>query len=325
MRPGGPQSPGAPQPKPPTTKPPTTKPPGSNPPTVSPPTVRPPTNTPKPPVQVAPAEIDVEGVVSGQATAVSFGTVNTGQTALRSFTIRNLGGADLSLKQLTMPAGFKAMNSLPRSLPRQTSFILLVSMDTSAAGPRSGTITIASDDADESLYRIPVSGSVNQTISSDFGTVESWQTIYGGLGSMVLKTVRTNNASGNNLRLYADFLSPNGTPYRRDVLIGNPNSVFGDQSTPQVAALDMGRYAIAWRTTGLSGRTDIRYAIMDSLGGSAAPDGIANIAYSTQLELRSVSKTDSGFRISWFDATTRRSVRRDFNMAGIGITGEIIS
>ncbi len=70
---------------------------------------------------------------------------------------------------------------------------------------------------------------------------------------MVLKTVRTNNASGNNLRLYADFLSPNGTPYRRDVLIGNPNSVFGDQSTPQVAALDMGRYAIAWRTTACRG------------------------------------------------------------------------
>ncbi len=124
-----------------------------------------------------------------------------------------------------MPAGFKAMNSLPRSLPRQTSFILLVSMDTSAAGPRSGTITIASDDADESLYRIPVSvASVNQTISSDFGTVETWQTIYVVLQHGIEDCV-DQQCIWNNLRSMLTSCLQMVRPIPSGVLIGNPNSV----------------------------------------------------------------------------------------------------
>lgn len=281
--------------------------------------------TPTPPTPpVSSPEITVEGISDGQADAISFGDVKVGQNATRTFTIRNTGNATLTLRQLQVPSGFTILSGLPRNLAPNSTTALRIGMVTSTAGSRSGTISFVTNDMSRPVFNFDIKGSVTAPVTSNFGSVLSFLTSEGTSGSIVLKTVRNYNATGNNLRLYADFFSPTGAAIRTDVLIGQPNNAFGNQTTPQILSLDSGRYVIAWRGTSLSGRKDIHYSILDPYGiAVGSSDRTANIGHSTNLELKSISKVSNGFRLSWLDLSNNRSIRRTFNMVGIPITGEI--
>ncbi|MFO0869816.1 MAG: choice-of-anchor D domain-containing protein [Pirellulales bacterium] len=297
-------------------------------------------NTPTRPSTPAPGarpEVDVAGIADGQSTPVSFGSVHVGQSATRTFTVRNLGNATLTLGQVQVPTGFTLLSGLPGSLAPNATATFRIGMNSSTAGSRTGTVSFVTNDSDESVYSFVVTGNINpptvtppntvnppSPVMSNYGTVIASQRTIGTAGSILLKTVRTYNAAGNNLRLYADFFSATGAAIRTDVLIGNPTSSFGDQSTPLVTSLDLGRYAIAWRSTGLSGRTDIHYAVMDAYGSAvSAPDSIANIGYSTQLELRAITRTSAGFQVTWRDASSNLTFLRDFNISGVATTGVV--
>lgn len=278
------------------------------------------------PTAVAAPRVSVVGIADGQTTQVSFGTVTAGDVATRTFTVRNLGNAMLMLGRLKVPPGFTILNGLPSRLAPNTSATFSIGMNTATAGLRSGMVSFKTNDTGTSVYNFPIAGTVNGPVTSRFGTVVSFQTAVGTNGSIVLKTVRNFNAPGNNLRLYADFLSSRGTPFRTDVPIGNTGGLFGNQTMPRIVSLDSGRYVIAWRSTSLTSQNNIHYSIMDAWGSSVGPsDRLANIGYSTNLELRSVVKNPKGFHITWFDSSNNRTIRRDFNIVGTATTGEIRS
>lgn len=282
-----------------------------------------PSNPVKPlptPTPIAAPEIEVDGVTDGQEAAVSFGSANMGATLVRSFTIRNTGTATLTLGRLELPSGFSVVSNLPQNLAPKASYVLQISLDTKTAGLKSGSIAFVTNDADEAVFNFKIEGVVHAAVTSNFGVVTEHQTVVGSSGSMILKTVQTYGASGNNIRLYADFLASSGGVIRSDVLIGEPNSSFGDQTMPQVVSLSDGRYVIAWRNTSLSGRTDIRFSLVNATGAIiGVSDRQANIGYSSKLELRSVTSTASGFRIAWFDSSTNTMIQRDFNSAGVAM------
>ncbi len=268
-------------------------------------------------------EVDVVGIASGQATAVSFGTVAIDTVVTKEFTVRNIGTGTLTLEKVQVQSGFSIVTDLPGSLAPGASATLRLRMVTTTAGTRSSIVQFTSNDADESPYKFVVSGIVVNA-SSNFGTVVDWQRIAGPTGVLLLKSVRTYGASGNNMRLYGDFSLPDGTSIRRDVPIGD-FAVYGDQTMPKVTTIDNGRFAITWRNTQLTRAGGIHYAIVDSYGNYfGSRDRIANISYSGNFAPTSItSSANGGFRITWVDTITGRGWRRDFNSVGAAISGEI--
>ncbi len=265
----------------------------------------------------------MEGIANGQNNAISFGNVNVGDVVEQAFAVKNLGNATLVLGKLKVPTGFTIVTDLPNQLSSNTTATFRVSLDTRTVGVKSGTLSFTTNDSDESVYNFKIEGTVNRIeepankpITSNHGNVLSFQIIEGTSGSVILKTVQNYNANGNNIRLYADFLSRSGTPYRTDVLIGSPNSSYGDHAMPKVASIDQGRYVIAWQTTSLSGQTNIRYSIMDAYGSNVgSAEQIREHRLLVQSEIRERRQGFERLQLSWLDLKNNKTIRRNFNMS----------
>jgi hypothetical protein len=101
------------------------------------------------------------GAVNSGAT-LNFGAVTAGTTApLRSFTVRNTGNAPLSISRLRAPAGFAIHDGADASLAPGESDVVTIRMLTDTAGGRSGAVTFSTNDRDEGLVSINVTGVVN--------------------------------------------------------------------------------------------------------------------------------------------------------------------
>jgi len=134
-------------------------------------------------------EINLQGkgisIVSGDSTPstaddTDFGSTFTGgSTIVRTFTIQNAGGGDLTLSGSPLVditgthAGDFSVTSLPASpVAASGSTTFELTFTPSAAGIRSATVSIASDDADENPYTFSVLGegvapSVTYTVTYD--------------------------------------------------------------------------------------------------------------------------------------------------------------
>lgn len=92
----------------------------------------------------------------------SFGTVSAGESALRTFTVRNDGTARLSNLAITKnglhAADFTVTASAKTILKPGASTTFKVTFSPKAAGTRSATIHIQSNDADESPFDIKLGG-----------------------------------------------------------------------------------------------------------------------------------------------------------------------
>lgn len=87
--------------------------------------------------------------------SVNLGDVARGSTTLLTFHVSNTGDTlTLSLTAPTLPAGYSVVTELPSTLNPGESADLVVAVDTSTTGARSGTIVINSGDP---LYALPVS------------------------------------------------------------------------------------------------------------------------------------------------------------------------
>ncbi|QUJ77208.1 choice-of-anchor D domain-containing protein [Sulfitobacter albidus] len=118
-------------------------------------------------------DIDVQGaaisIVDGDTTpsdtdATSFGAVDVSAgTSSQTFTIRNAGGADLTLGTLSVSgddAGdFVITPPGTSTIPAGTSLTFSVVFDASAAGLREAVVNIPSDDPDEPAFSFAVNGS----------------------------------------------------------------------------------------------------------------------------------------------------------------------
>ena len=120
-----------------------------------------------------PAEIAVQGqglaIGNGDSTPVSndgtdLGSRVVGSGALsQTFTISNTGDAPLTINAITLSgeqAGDFAISkvSLPQVVAPNTAFVFTLNFTPSAAGLRSATVNIASDDSNENPYTFAVQG-----------------------------------------------------------------------------------------------------------------------------------------------------------------------
>lgn len=167
---------------------------------------------------IPPAEIAVEqlaATVVADGGSVNFGSLATGTNASRTFTIRNLGVADLTGLTITKDganaADFTVTASpvAPVAGPTGTT-TFTVKFAPTTAGSKTAAIHIASNDADEASYDITLKGSafvkvpeisVQQPVGSeltDGKTKKSFGTVKIGKKSTV-KTFTIRNAGTANL------------------------------------------------------------------------------------------------------------------------------
>ena len=96
-----------------------------------------------------------------QSTAVDFGNVPVPQSTTLSFTLRNPGGAVLTVSNVsfsgTHAADFVA-TGVPASVAAGSNATFTVQFTPGAAGARAATLNIASDDEDENPFNFPVMG-----------------------------------------------------------------------------------------------------------------------------------------------------------------------
>lgn len=188
-------------------------------------------------------EVDVVGITDGQSTPVSFGTVVTGTTVTKDFTVKNPGTGVLTLGQLSVGAGYSLVANasgiigLPASLAPNASAVFRLKMDTATAGTRSATIQFSNNDSNESPYNFIVSGLVQlptpevdvvgivdgQTAPVSFGTVLAGNTVTKdftvkntGTGTLTLGPVQVGGgftlvANGSGVIGLPSSLAPNAS------------------------------------------------------------------------------------------------------------------
>lgn len=266
-------------------------------------------------------EIDIVGVTDGVGTT-DIGSGYVGATVARTFTIRNLGTAPLTVQSVSTPSGFN-VTGMPSQLAPNASAQFTVSANTSNAGTLGGWLRIRTNDADESTFDISLRAQVFALPTSNYGTVLSFQSVISSSGIMVVKHVRTYGGTGNNERIFADFYSSNGTLLRHDQSIGD-HSLAGLHQQVTATALSNGSFAIGWVLKKYGGETEIRYGVMDAYGRSVgAADRQANIAFSQSLTSPSIVATSVGFDIRWRNTSSNTNWRRSFNFQGTALSGEL--
>lgn len=116
-------------------------------------------------------EIEVAGlnnsILDGDSTptvvdGTDFGSIQQGQaTVTRSFTVTNIGDADLVISSVTVPTGFTNTGPSSGTLPPGGAAVLTVRLDSAVVGTKAGSVVIASNDANEASYDFAVTGTVN--------------------------------------------------------------------------------------------------------------------------------------------------------------------
>jgi len=101
-------------------------------------------------------------IVSNTAAVTHFGSTVVGQTPLvQTFRVTNEGTANLTLGvNMPLPAGFVVTEPLAGTLAPGMSDTFTVQLSSASVGAFAGTIDIVTNDSDETIFRIPISGTV---------------------------------------------------------------------------------------------------------------------------------------------------------------------
>jgi len=113
-----------------------------------------------PEVQVLDGTTDI---VDGTTSAIDFGSVIAGGTLNKTFTVKNLGTGVLNLSNLTLPTGFSSVATLPATVAPGASANLLLQVDTTAAGNKTGTLQFVNNDSDENPFDFLIAATVTAT------------------------------------------------------------------------------------------------------------------------------------------------------------------
>jgi hypothetical protein len=140
------------------------------------------TTTPLPEIQVLDGTTDI---VDGTTSAIDFGSVIVGGTLNKTFTVKNLGTAVLNLSNLTLPTGFSLVGSLPATVAAGASANLLLQVDTTAAGNKTGTLQFVNDDSDENPFDFPIAATVTTTPLPEIQVLDGTTDIVDGTASAI--------------------------------------------------------------------------------------------------------------------------------------------
>ena len=100
-------------------------------------------------------------IADGTISAIDFGSITVGGTLNKTFTVKNLGTADLSLGKVTLPTGFSLVGTLPATVAAGASANLQVQVDTATAGNKTGKLEFVNNDSDENPFDFPIRALVN--------------------------------------------------------------------------------------------------------------------------------------------------------------------
>jgi len=96
------------------------------------------------------------------ADGTDFGSVTQGGvTVSRTFTVRNDGGAALTLGAVTVPTGFTLTEGLSTTLAAGASDTFTVRLDTTTLGTKSGEASFTTNDSDENPFHFAITGTVS--------------------------------------------------------------------------------------------------------------------------------------------------------------------
>ena len=92
---------------------------------------------------------------------IDFGSARVGGAALsKTFTVNNVGTADLATSNVTVPAGYSITEPLSGTIPASGSDTFTVQLPTTAEGTFSGVISFDNDDSDENPFNFSVTGRI---------------------------------------------------------------------------------------------------------------------------------------------------------------------
>ncbi|MCL4206714.1 MAG: choice-of-anchor D domain-containing protein [Pirellulaceae bacterium] len=97
--------------------------------------------------------------------SVAFGTTTAGTPVTKTFTVQNVGTADLTLGAISVPSGFTYTTFGTTPVVPGGSTTFTVTMTAGAAGSYSGTVSFVNNDADENPFNFTVSGTVTAPVS----------------------------------------------------------------------------------------------------------------------------------------------------------------
>ena|GEM_PF-3511690 len=103
------------------------------------------------------------GDISDNTGTFSFGTTTVGTPVTKTFTITNSGDANLTLSNLSLPAGFSLAATFGSTTVAGSggTTTFQITMSASAAGAPSGTLSFDNNDATENPFNFTISGTVN--------------------------------------------------------------------------------------------------------------------------------------------------------------------
>jgi hypothetical protein len=210
-------------------------------------------------VSAAPvAEIEVFDAaipIITQTSTVDFGTTIVDSAIIKTFTIRNVGTATLTLDELELPPGFRLVGSFPDSIAPADSKYFEVQLDADSEDTFGGTLKFDSNDGDESPFDFQITGRASLIPAAEIEVlsvtklINSRQTIvdYGSniVGSDISKTFTVRNIGMATLALSELELPPG---FR---LVGSfPDSVAAGGSESfavQLAAGSIGTFSGAFQ------------------------------------------------------------------------------
>jgi hypothetical protein len=104
---------------------------------------------------------DLIELVDGGPLVSVFDPTGVGQTGgTWAFSVVNVGTGTMTLGPITVPAGFTLVEGVTATLRPGESDVFTVRLKTTTAGDKLGDILVASNDADENPFNIPISGTV---------------------------------------------------------------------------------------------------------------------------------------------------------------------
>jgi uncharacterized delta-60 repeat protein len=121
----------------------------------------------------------------GQVTVVDFGNTGPNVTSVRSFLVRNIGNADLTISNISVPSDY-VTNGAAVVLAPGTSYGFQVALSSATPATYAGSIVINSDDLNEAVFDFPITGSVVTTGSAPVVNVGGDIAVQGTTGSAVL-------------------------------------------------------------------------------------------------------------------------------------------
>ncbi len=104
--------------------------------------------------------VSVEGVDVINSGDVSFGSTFQGVTVSKVFTVENVGSQQLIISDVAVPAGYTVTDQPANSIPVGAETTFTVRLNAATQSVFSGTVTFATNDANEDPFTIDISGNV---------------------------------------------------------------------------------------------------------------------------------------------------------------------